>query len=117
MLFNCIISNYYDNISSIFKFCFYGYSISIKKFLLCLTTRIPCITCTLPFMQNTNTPFGGRFLLFCLLLLVWILLLIVMIVVLMLSPLHRRLGLQQQFVLNSLSVNRNVSLFVILIIF
>lgn len=64
MLFNCIISNYYDNISSIFKFCFYGYSISIKKFLLCLTTRIPCFTCTLPFMQNTNTPFGGRVLLF-----------------------------------------------------
>lgn len=107
---NCVISNHYDNISLNFKFCFYSYSKSIKKFLLCLTTRISCFTCTLPLMQNTNTPFGV--LLVVLLLVVLLLLLLLLVVVLMLSLLHRRLGLQQQFVLNSLSRNRNVFLFV-----
>lgn len=110
---NCVISNHYDNISSKFKFCCYSYSKSIKKVLLCLTTRISCFTCTLPLMQNTNTLFGV--LLFSLLLLlVLLLLLLLLVVVLMLSLLHRRLGLQQQFVLNSLSRNRNVFLFVII---
>lgn len=98
-------------------FCFYSYSKSIKKFLFCLTTRISCFTCTLPLMQNTNTPFGVLVLCLLLLLLVvlllWLLLLLLLVLVLMLSLLHRRLGLQQQFVLNSLSRNRNVFLFVI----
>lgn len=107
---NCVISNHYDNISLNFKFCFYSYSKSIKTFLLCLTTRISCFTCTLPLMQNTNTPFGV--LLVVLLLVVLLLLLLLLVVVLMVSLLHRRLGLQQQFVLNSLSRNRNVFLFV-----
>lgn len=112
---NCVISNYYDNISSNFKFCFYSYSKSIKKFLLCLTTRISCFTCTLPLMQNTNTPFGVvllSLLVLLVLLLVLLMILLLLVVVLMLSLLHRRLGLQQQFVLNSLSRNRNVFLFV-----